>query len=295
MNSVRKAVIPVAGLGTRFLPATKIVPKELLPIVDKPSLQYVVEEAVASGIYDIAFIANPAKSQIESHFKSHTVYDELLKRLGKHHLLHELNELNKHIEIRTIFQLDTLGLGHAVLCAREFVGNDWFMLLLPDMLIDADVPCSQQMIEVWEKTGNGVIAAAHAVPEMVPQYGIIARDETYRTYDRKISKVAGLVEKPSLKDAPSDLFIAGRYLLPPRIFKYLEKVKPGRNGEIQITDALLELALKDGLMSYEFDGVLHDTGDKIEYLKANIYYSMKDETYRRTLVEYINSLNVTAS
>lgn len=290
MKTIKKAVIPVAGLGTRFLPATKIVPKELLPIVDKPALQYVVEEAVASGIYDIAFISNPAKSQIESHFKSHTVYDELLKRLGKHHLLHELNELNKHIDIRTIFQLDALGLGHAILCAREFIGDDWFMILLPDMLIDSEVPCSQQMIDVWEKTGYGVIAAGHAAPEMISQYGIIARDNDYKTEDKRISKVSGLVEKPKPADAPSDLFIVGRYLLPPEIFKYLENVKPGKNGEIQITDALYELAVNEGLLAYEYEGVLHDTGDKIEYLKANIYYSMKDETYKKPLSEYINSL-----
>lgn len=292
MKTITKAVIPVAGLGTRFLPATKLVPKELLPIVDKPSLQYVVEEAVAAGVHNIAFISNPAKSQIESHFKSYTVYDELLKRLGKHHLLKDLNELNKYINISTIFQLEAMGLGHAVSCAREFVGNDWFVLLLPDMLIDAEKPCTAQMIDVWKETGKGVIATGHAEPEMISQYGIIAPDKTYKNNNSRVYKVQGLVEKPKLEEAPSDLYIIGRYLLPPTIFDYLEKAKAGKNGEIQITDSLQELAQKDGLFAYEFEGVLHDTGDKLEYLKANLYYSMKHAKYRGPLLDYIKTLHL---
>lgn len=284
MKQIKKAVIPVAGLGTRFLPATKVVPKELLPIVDKPALQYVIEEAVESGLHEIILVTNPAKEMIEQYFNSNTVHDELLKAQGKSGALKDLYALGDKIKITTVLQKEAKGLGHAVMCAKEAVGDEWFVVLLPDMLFDCVIPCSAQLLNVWEKTGKGVIAAGHAPREMIPHYGIIALE---KCMTESVCKISGLVEKPKLEDAPSDLYIAGRYLLPPAVFKYLEKVKPGQGGEIQITDALLELAKHEGLYACEYEGVLHDTGDKLEYLKAVVYYAMKRPEYRAALKAFM--------
>jgi UTP--glucose-1-phosphate uridylyltransferase len=285
MHRIKKAVIPVAGLGTRFLPATKVVPKELLPIVDKPALQYVVEEAVESGIREIIFISNPAKAVIEEHFRSDTVRDELLCKQACPEALGDLYKLNNRIKITTVFQKEPLGLGHAVLCSKDAVGNDWFMVTLPDMLMDSKVPCTAQLIESHARCGCGVISVSHAPKEMIPHYGIVDIGKGKKTGG--LNKIEALVEKPKLEDAPSNLFISGRYLLPPEIFKYLENTRPGKGGELQITDALIELVGKEGLYAHEFDGVLHDTGDKLGYLKANIYYAMKNEAFKRELREYV--------
>ena len=289
MNTIKKAVIPVAGLGTRFLPATKVVPKELLPIVDKPSLQYVVEEAVGAGLNEIILVTNPVKGVIEEHFSSNSVYDDLLKRLGKHHLLEGLNKLNEKITVRTVMQKEALGLGHAVLCAKEAIGNDWFVVLLPDMLIDSEPSCTEQMIAVWNKTNKSVIATGHAPKELIEGYGIIAPDKDYKG-ETGVYKVAGLVEKPKLTEAPSDLYIIGRYLLPPSVFGYIERTAAGSGGEIQITDALKALASSEGMFAVEHKGVLHDTGNKLEYLKANIHYALKDDRYKRELKEYLKEI-----
>lgn len=285
-NKITKAVIPVAGLGTRFLPATKVVPKELLPIVDKPALQYVIEEAVNSGLTDIILVTNPLKSLIEEHFTSGTAHDELLKERGKHHLLKSLHELNEKINIHTVLQDKPLGLGHAVLCAKEAVGDDWFVVLLPDMLIDSKVPCTAQMVKIWKEVEKAVIATEHAPREKISQYGII--DVLPCANREDLYKVKSLIEKPKLEEAPSDLFISGRYLLPPSVFKYLEQTKPGAGGEIQLTGALSELVDNDELYAFEFKGVLHDTGDKIGFLMANIHYALKNEGFADKLKRFLN-------
>lgn len=288
MQKITKAVIPVAGLGTRFLPATKVIPKELLPIVDKPALQYVIEEAFFSGLSEIILITNPLKAVIEDHFKNSTLYDNALKERGKHHMLGNLSELNANIKITSVFQDKPLGLGHAVLCAREAVNNEWFVVMLPDMLMDSEPPSTLQLINDFNETGKSVILAAHASREMISQYGIIDVDK--KTRRSGLYKILNLVEKPKPEEAPSDLFIAGRYLLPPTVFSYLGGIKPGSGGEIQLTDALIKLVENEGMFARELNGVVHDTGDKLGYLKANLYYGMKREDLRDELREYLGKL-----
>jgi len=288
MRKIKKAVIPVAGLGTRFLPVTKVVPKELLPIVDKPSLQYVVEEAVSSGIEEVVFVVNPAKAAIEEHFRTGTSYDNILRKLGKQDLLKDLGRTIRKLKVTSVEQTEAKGLGHAVLCAKDAVGDEPFVLILPDMIIDSERPCTLRMIETYKKSGKGVIATLHAARHLIPQYGIIAVDK--KTVDDGVYRITGLVEKPRIEDAPSDLYIVGRYLLPPSVFGYIENTRPGKGGEIQITDALARLARDEGLLAMEFEGILHDTGDKLEYLKAIFYYAMKNENYRGPLIEYLEHL-----
>lgn len=290
MKRIRKAVIPVAGLGTRFLPATKVVPKELFPIVDKPALQYVIEEALSSGITDIVLVTNPLKDLIQEHFSSTTLYDKILKERGKRDMLEDLYDLNEKINIISVYQDKPAGLGHAIMCAKEAVGDDWFVVLLPDMLIDAEMPCTAQLIKAWKKTGKSVILADHAQKEMISQYGIIGIDQKKPIGFERAHTVACLVEKPKVEDAPSDLFIAGRYLLPPKVFEYLKDVKPGAGGEIQLTDALSSIVKNEGMVALELNGVLHDTGDKLGYLKANIYYGMKMEGLNKQLLSYMETL-----
>lgn len=284
-QKITKAVIPVAGLGTRFLPVTKVVPKELLPIVDKPALQYIIEEAVNSGLTDIILVTSPLKSLIEDHFTSETMYDQLLKERGKSHLLKDLHDLNDKINIHTVIQDKPLGLGHAVLCAKEAVGSDWFMVFLPDMLIDSKVPCAAQMINVWNDLHKPIIATERATKEMIPHYGILGVEPM--TSFKKLYKVTQLVEKPKLEDAPSDFAIMGRYLLSSKVFDCLENLDSGAGKEIQLTDALIELAKSDGMYGYEYDGILHDTGDKLGYLKANLHYAMKNGQYNRQLKQVL--------
>jgi UTP--glucose-1-phosphate uridylyltransferase len=290
MQKITKAVIPVAGLGTRFLPATKVIPKELLPIVDKPALQYVIEEAFYSGLSEIILVTNPLKSVIEEHFSNSTFYDSVLKECGKHQMLGSLRELNANIKVTTVFQDKPLGLGHAVLCAREVIGNEWFVVMLPDMLMDSEPPPTLELIKDFNRTGKSVILAAHAPREMVSQYGIIDVDVNAKTGASGLYKISGLVEKPKIEEAPSDLFIAGRYLLPPTVFTFLEDVKPGSGGEIQLTDALKKIVKSEGMFAREMKGVLHDTGDKLGYLKANLYYGMKREGFRDELRRYLDTL-----
>lgn len=287
MKRINKAVVPVAGLGTRFLPATKAIPKELLPIVDKPALQYVIEEALASGITEIILVTNPLKDLIQEHFSSATLYDMVLKDRGKHHILAGLYDLNAKIKITSVYQDKPLGLGDAILTAKEAVGDEWFIVLLPDMLVDADPPCTAQMIGAWRKTGLSVILADHAKKEMISQYGIIEIDRGAKLDVKGAYKISRLVEKPRAEDVKSDLFIAGRYLLPPIVFSYLKEVRASNGGEIQLTDALTEIVKRDGMIANELRGVLHDTGDKLGYLKANLYYGMKREGLKSELLDYV--------
>lgn len=268
-GKITKAVIPVAGLGTRFLPVTKVVPKELLPVVDKPAIHYVVQEALGAGLTDIILVNHPNKRLIEEYFNNDTAYDRLLSSKGKEELLRDVAEMNKKINVRTLYQTEQIGLGHAVLQAKEAVGDEWFMLILPDMLVDARPGCCEQMVDIWRRLNKALISAGHAPREMVSSYGIIGIDGPAGP---RLHKVSHLVEKPAPEDAPGDLFIAGRYILPSSVFGFIQRSRPGRMGEIQITDALCELAGIEGLYAYEFEGVLHDVGDKQGYLKANMYY-----------------------
>lgn len=271
MPHVRKAVIPVAGLGTRFLPVTKSVPKELLPIVTTPTLHIVIEEAVASGIEEIIFVTSPLKVEIERYFQNNTPYDVKLADLQKEFLLDGLRSLINCIEIKAAFQDSPKGLGHAILCAKEAVRDEPFVIVLPDVLIESNVPCCKQLIEAYEKSGCAVNATEHSPRRKLHLYGIydIASSEG------RFHKARGVVEKPSAEDAPSDLSVVGRYLFPPDVMDILENTLPGKGGEIQLADAMNTLASKGRMMAYEYEGRQFDTGDPVGFLKANIFYGRK--------------------
>ncbi|MDZ4786711.1 MAG: UTP--glucose-1-phosphate uridylyltransferase GalU [bacterium] len=280
---VRKAVIPAAGLGTRFLPATKSVPKELLPIVDTPTIQYIVEEVVASGIETVIFITGKGKAAVEDHFDLYPELEEKLEREGKTDLLAKLRKASLMIQAVAIRQQRPQGLGHAVLCAKDIIGNEPFVVLLGDDLVDSKVPCTKQMIDVYEKHQKSVVALMEVPDEEVSKFGICAGNKiSDRIYDLNV-----MVEKPDLKDAPSHLAIVGRYILTPEIFKILEETKPGKGGEIQLTDAMSKLMKAQGFMGYTFEGDRYDAGDKFGFLQANIAYGLKRADIAPRLREYM--------
>jgi UTP--glucose-1-phosphate uridylyltransferase len=270
-TKIRKGVIPAAGLGTRFLPATKAVPKELLPIVDKPTIQYIVEEAVASGIEEIILITARGKGGIEDHFDVSVELEETLRKQKKEDLLRMVRELSEMVRVVAIRQKEPKGLGHAVLCAREAVGEEPFAVLLGDDIVDSDPPCLAQMMEVSRQKGGGVIALLRVPETETHLYGIIRGEEV----GERIYQITEMVEKPKPDQAPSNLAVIGRYILPPEIFPILEKTAPGKGGEIQLTDALQELARRTPLYGYEFMGDRYDAGDKVGYLLANIAFALK--------------------
>lgn len=266
----RKAVIPAAGLGTRFLPATKAVPKELLPIVDIPTIQYVVQEIVDSGLTDVVIVNGRGKSAIEDHFDVSYELERTLEETGKHELLRMVRDVSKMVHVVSVRQKNPLGLGHAVLMARRHVGEEPFAVLLGDVIIDAKVPCTKQLVDVYET--HGPVIALLAVPEDRTQhYGVISgqkvRDRLYH--------VEKLVEKPAPGTAPSNLSVLGRYVLPPSIFDILERTKPGKGGEIQLTDALDALAQQGTLYGLETDGNLYDAGDRVGFIEATVAYALK--------------------
>lgn len=268
---IRKGVIPAAGLGTRFLPATKSVPKELLPIVDKPAIQYIVEEAVASGIEQVILITARGKGSLEDHFKVSVELEEALRKQKKDELLRMVREISEMVQIVAIRQKEPKGLGHAVLCAREAVGEEPFAVLLGDDIVDAEPPCLAQMLEVSRQKGGGVIALQRVPKTETHLYGIIRGEQV----DERIYRIEEMVEKPKPDQAPSNLAVIGRYVLPPEIFPILENIPPGKGGEIQLTDALQELAHRMPLYGYEFMGDRYDAGDKLGYLQANIAFALK--------------------
>jgi UTP--glucose-1-phosphate uridylyltransferase len=255
---VRKAIIPAAGLGTRFLPATKAQPKEMLPIVDKPTLQYIVEEAVASGIEEILVITGRNKKSIEDHFDKSVELELELESKGKHELLAEVRAISDMVNIHYIRQKEPKGLGHAIYCAKSFIGNEPFAVLLGDDIVDAEKPCLLQMIEVYERYQTSILGVQQVERDHVDKYGII---ECVQLADR-LYRVNGLVEKPSAEDAPSDVAVLGRYIINPAIFDILENVQPGKGGEIQLTDALQVLAQRETMYAYHFQGRRYDVGDK---------------------------------
>ncbi|MFY3745517.1 UTP--glucose-1-phosphate uridylyltransferase GalU [Anaeromyxobacter sp. Red801] len=269
-KKIRKAVIPAAGLGTRFLPATKAVPKELLPIVDTPTIQYIVAEAVAAGVRDIILICARGKDSIVDHFDIAGELEDRLEKAGKHELRKQMRDIAHMANVLTIRQQEPLGLGHAVLCARDAIGDEPFVVMLGDDIIDAPVPGAKQLADCWERHGLGTVALMEVPREDTHMYGIAAG----QAMDPRTVRIDRLVEKPKA-DPPSNLAVIGRYVLPPRIFEILERVKPGVGGEIQLTDALAVLAREEGLLGYRFEGERYDAGDRFGYLKANILYAMK--------------------
>lgn len=283
--SVRKAVIPAAGLGTRFLPATKAIPKELLPIVDTPSIQYIVNEAVESGIEDIIFITGRGKNAILDHFDFYPELEEKLESEGKIDLLHAVRQASS-TKIVSIRQREPRGLGDAVLCAKDLIGDEPFMVLLGDDLVDASTPCTKQMVNVYNKHKKSVVALMRVADEDVPRFGICGgHNISEREY-----MLDTMVEKPALSEAPSNLAIVGRYILNPSIFKYLEEVPPGKNGEIQLTDAMARMMKVEGFIGYEFTGKRYDAGDKFGFLQANIAYGLKRRDIAPRLKAYMREI-----
>ncbi|MFN4354454.1 UTP--glucose-1-phosphate uridylyltransferase GalU [Parvibaculum sp.] len=264
----RKAVFPVAGLGTRFLPATKAVPKEMLTVVDKPVIQYAVEEAAEAGIEHFVFVTGRGKGTIEDHFDLAYELEATLKARGKTAEIAMLKTSRPAAGAASfVRQQEPLGLGHAVWCARDIVGNEPFLLALPDMLIHAPRGCFAQMMDVYKAHGGNVIAVEEVPQEHVNRYGVVALDQKF---DERTHRITGMVEKPKLEDAPSNLIISGRYILQPEIFAKLEIQKPGAGGEIQLTDAMIKLIAEQDFFSYRFKGTTYDCGDKIGFLSANL-------------------------
>ena len=280
---VKKAVIPAAGLGTRFLPATKAQPKEMLPIVDKPTIQYIVEEAVASGIEDIIIITGRSKRAIEDHFdKSYELESELEKN-EKLDLLELVSNISNMANIYFIRQKEPKGLGHAIYCAKTFIGNEPFAVLLGDDIVDAKKPCLKQMMEIYEKYNSSILGVQQVEPENVSKYGIV----DCKKIEDRIFEVFNLVEKPSKESAPSNIAILGRYIITPKIFEHLERTKPGKGGEIQLTDALLSLSKEEKMFAYDFVGRRYDVGNRMGFLEATIDFALKREDLRDELVAYM--------
>lgn len=282
---VRKAVIPAAGLGTRFLPATKASPKEMLPLVDKPLIQYTVEEAVASGIEDIIIITGRGKRAIEDHFDRSLELEENLKGTGKSQILHQMRQISNLANFCYVRQPEALGLGHAVLCAQHLIGNEPFAVILGDEIIDAEIPALAQLISVYRKHQGAVLGVQTIPRQDVSRYGIV----TPKRLAKGLHRVQDMVEKPSPADAPSTLAVVGRYVLPPQIFSILRKTAPGKNGEIQLTDALKELAKKSPMFAQEIKGQRHDAGDKLGFLVATVEFALKNPSLGADFREYIVS------
>ncbi|HET9915830.1 MAG TPA: UTP--glucose-1-phosphate uridylyltransferase GalU [Candidatus Binatia bacterium] len=283
---LRKAVIPVAGLGTRFLPATKTVPKELLPIVDIPSIQYVVQEAMEAGIEEIIFVTGRGKDGIEDHFDEAPELEQVLTERGNLEMAQTLRRIAEMTEVVSVRQKKPLGLGHAVLCARDLVGDEPFAVMLADDLIDAEVPGIRQLLKVFEETSESVIALMEVPQAEVHQYGVIKG----REIGNRLYQVDGTVEKPPAKEAPSRMAIIGRYVLRPEIFKILQNLPPGRGGEIQLTDGLAQLARERQIFGCEFVGDRYDIGDKFGFVRATVAYALKRPDLRDKVLEFLKTI-----
>lgn len=284
VKPVRKAVIPAAGLGTRFLPATKAQPKEMLPIVDKPTIQYIIEEAVASGIEEILIITGRSKRAIEDHFDRSIELEMTLEKQGKSELLDLVREIS-NVTIHYIRQKEAKGLGHAVLCAKQFVGDEPFAVMLGDDVVDAEVPALRQLMDVYARTGSTVLGVQEVAKEKVSSYGIVAPNGQMDG----AWEVADLVEKPAVEAAPSRLAILGRYIIDPAIFAHLEHTEPGKGGEIQLTDALKSLLKEQTMLAYPFVGRRYDVGDKMGFLEATIDFALKRPELHDSLIRYMKS------
>jgi UTP--glucose-1-phosphate uridylyltransferase len=283
LMKVRKAIIPAAGLGTRFLPATKAQPKEMLPIVDKPTLQYIIEEAVESGIEEILIITGRNKKSIEDHFDRSVELELELETKGKHELLEEVKKISDMVNIHYIRQKEPKGLGHAIYCAKSFIGNEPFAVLLGDDIVYSEKPCLKQMIGAYDEYKTSVLGVQEVLQEDVCKYGIVDGKQI----DGRVYTVKGLVEKPAIEDAPSNIAILGRYIINPAIFEILEHTQPGRGGEIQLTDALKELAQKEAMYAYNFEGRRYDVGDKQGFLEATVEFALRREDLREEFLNYL--------
>jgi UTP--glucose-1-phosphate uridylyltransferase len=285
LKKVRKAIIPAAGLGTRFLPATKAMPKEMLPIINKPTIQYIVEEAIESGIEDIIIVTGKGKRAIEDHFDNAFELENRLEETGKYELLEEVQRSSK-VDIHYIRQKEPLGLGHAIWCARRFIGDEPFAVLLGDDIITGSIPCTKQLIKQYENTLSSIIGV-QAVPEdQTHRYGIIAPS----TQEGKLFKVNSLIEKPSSDQAPSNLAIMGRYILTPEIFELLGSQLPGVGGEVQLTDAIQRLNQQQPVYAYQFDGVRYDVGEKLGFILTTLDFAMLNPELRYPLLEALDMI-----
>ena len=282
MQKIRKAIIPAAGLGTRFLPATKAQPKEMLPIVDKPAIQFIIEEAIASGIEEILIITGRNKRSIEDHFDRSLELEMQLKAQGKYDQLKMVEEISE-VTIHFIRQKEALGLGHAVLCAKQFVGYEPFAVMLGDDLVDAEAPCLSQLIDVYNDLGGSVLGVQEVPADTVSNYGIV----TPRAVKPNVWQAMDLIEKPAKEEAPSRLAVLGRYILDPEIFTILEKTQPGRGGEIQLTDAIRVLAGQQAVYAYNFYGRRYDIGDKEGFLEATVEQALKRSELRERFMKYL--------
>jgi UTP--glucose-1-phosphate uridylyltransferase len=292
-RKVRKAVLPAAGLGTRFLPATKAQPKEMLTVVDKPQIQYVAEECVASGIEHIIIVTGKGKNSIEDHFDSAPLLESFLEAKGKKDQANMVREISNMVQVSYTRQKEPLGLGHAVLVARDLVGDEPFAVLLGDVLIPGENPATKQLIDVYEATGVGAIAVEEVPRDRTYLYGIVAAEAApLPPYGARLLRIHNLVEKPKPEAAPSNLAITGRYVLPPAIFDCLARTKPGAGGEIQLTDAMRTLAQEQGLWAYIYDGVSYDAGDKLGFLKATVEIALQNPEFGAEFRSYLKGLKL---
>ena len=285
MKKVRKAIIPAAGLGTRFLPATKAMPKEMLPIVDKPTIQYIVEEAIESGIEDIIVVTGKGKRAIEDHFDIAFELEQTLEEKGKLDILDKVRK-SSNVEIHYIRQKEAKGLGHAVWCARNFIGNEPFAVLLGDDIVQSDTPCTGQLIKQYENTGKSVIGVQAVGTDQTSRYGIL---DPYEKSGR-LYKVRRFVEKPPQGQAPSNLAIMGRYVLAPEIFEFLGRHEIGAGGEIQLTDAIQKLNEELGVYAYDFEGMRYDVGEKLGYIMTTVDFALRSEELKYKLMTQLEEL-----
>ena len=293
LRRVRKAVLPAAGLGTRFLPATKAQPKEMLAVVDKPQIQYVVEECVASGIEHIIIVTGKGKNSIEDHFDSAPLLERFLEERGKKDQADMIRKISNMVQFSYTRQKEPLGLGHAVLVARDLVGDEPFAVLLGDVLIPGENPATKQLISVYEATGVGAIAVEEVPKDKTHLYGIVDGEPAPQPpFGARLLRIKNLVEKPKPAEAPSNLAITGRYVLPPEIFDCLARTKPGAGNEIQLTDGLRILAQEMGLWAYIYEGVSYDAGDKLGFLKATVELALENPEFGGAFRNYLKTLKL---
>jgi len=293
IKKVRKAVLPVAGLGTRFLPATKAIPKEMLTVVDKPLIQYAVEECIASGIEHVIFVTGRSKEAIANHFDFAPELESFLESRKKSDLAKLVHGIGAGVQFSYTRQSEALGLGHAVLCAAELVGDEPFAVLLGDVIMESKIPATEELVDVYEASGCGVIHVERVPRERVHLYGIIdGAPENNAKWSDKVLRVKNLVEKPTAEKAPSNFGVTGRYVLPPEIFAYLRTTKPGQGGEIQLTDGLCRLAEDNKMLACIYDGKVHDAGDKLGFLEATVNFGLKDPKLGPGFREYLKTLKL---
>ena len=284
--TVKKAIIPAAGLGTRFLPATKSQPKEMLPIVDKPTLQYIIEEAIESGIEEILIITGRNKKSIEDHFDKSVELELELEQKGKIEMLEMVRDISNMVNINYIRQKEPKGLGHAIHCAKSFIGNEPFAVLLGDDIVDAKTPCLKQLINTYDEYKTTILGVQEVAKEDTDKYGIL----DVKHIEDRVYKVKDMVEKPSVESAPSNIAILGRYIINPSIFDILENQAPGKGGEIQLTDALKTLSTQEAIYAYNFEGRRYDVGDKFGFLEATIDFALKRDELRDDLLNYMKEV-----